>query len=179
MYEELISNFYVGVERDFSKAIDENSVNKIYRQARVWTWFSYHNAKMIDDWDRGCINSILRQMRDERVAEIRSGMLKVPSADGVYSISVKQEDCNCGISDFYRKVARLSKLEVNEETLYDCRHIVVSPLVADEIEAFYISEGNGADAFCYVWMMYGPKVDNNLEGYSVTFTSDFISQPEN
>ena len=89
-------------------------------------------------------------------------------------IKLEQEECYCGIPEFYNLIAR--KLGYKPQKVrFDCTKICVSKAVQNEIFKFYKTE-NKASAITIgeTWMNYGPKANLPYTHYVVSIEDGFI-----
>lgn len=74
-------------------------------------------------------------------------------------IELKQEECYCGIPEFYNLIAR--KIGYKPEKMqFDCTKICVSKAVQNQIFSFYKIENKASEeAIAQTWVQYGPKAN--------------------
>lgn len=76
-----------------------------------------------------------------------------------------------GIVDLYNKVATQLGFDC-KGCGYDCTKINVSENIADQIRSTYEDPG----AFGMDWLIYGPKVDSDLEDNVVALDTGFLTR---
>lgn len=82
---------------------------------------------------------------------------------------------------FYQTVAETAGYTETEDTLYDCRRILIAPNVRDAIIRYYETAFMGAtrEQICILLVMSGPKVDSKLKENEVVIQSGFIGTKNN
>ena len=82
---------------------------------------------------------------------------------------------------FYQTVAETAGYMETEDTLYDCRRILIAPNVRDAIIRYYETAFMGAtrEQICTLLVMSGPKVDAKLKENEVVIQSGFIGTKNN
>lgn len=68
--EVMEANVLRNIKRDFENAQDKDAVNKLYRQARVWTRFHLVYAEACSVSDRTELNKKLNDLRWKRLEEL-------------------------------------------------------------------------------------------------------------
>lgn len=74
-------------------------------------------------------------------------------------LELKQEECYCGIPEFYNMIARKLGYEP-KKVQFDCTKICVSKAVKAQIFNFYKTENKASEAAIgQTWVDYGPKAN--------------------
>ena len=96
------------------------------------------------------------------------------------SVFLTDEQTKQTLGDFYRSVARSAGHEEREDTLYDCRRILVSLNVQDAIIQAYQEIRPSATRADIIMLLAlcGPKADEELERNEVKIQSGFIGSKE-
>lgn len=91
-------------------------------------------------------------------------------------IELKQEECYCGIPEFYDMIAQ--KLGYDPQKVqYDCTKICVSKPVQDQIFSYYETENNASEeALGSTWVRFGPKTNLPHSTYIVDIQRGFITE---
>lgn len=90
-------------------------------------------------------------------------------------VTLSEEECHCGLPDFYRNVAKATGVEDLEDVRFDCRRICVSEPVQEAIFAYYREEGCDDMAAAMLWVDFGPKTALTDPGYVAEVEEGFVS----
>ena len=66
----------VKIENEMNNAKDENSINKLYRQARLWVRFQHVYAEALDRDDYDWVIERLKKFRHNAKQRLRAGDVK-------------------------------------------------------------------------------------------------------
>ena len=91
------------------------------------------------------------------------------------TLRFSEEDCYCGIPEFYDCIAE--KLGYISQTVrrYDCTKVSVSKPIQDRIYTFYKdNEGWSEEQISAAWLIYGPKTDISSDECFVNVQQGFI-----
>lgn len=91
-----------------------------------------------------------------------------------YSISSFQ--CCQSIENFYANVAKIIRITVTDNTVYDCRKIRVTVPVQNCIFAYYKENGFSNAAISCNWLMRGPKADLTGDDLAFEVEDGFTSE---
>lgn len=91
------------------------------------------------------------------------------------TIILKRGQAEANLRDFYRNVAEMIGYEETEDTIYDCRRILVAPDVQDAIILAYEKSGVMQENIMSWLAIAGPKVRRELPTGSVVIQTGFIS----
>lgn len=103
--------------------------------------------------------------------------MNVVTEDIERTIVLSQEQMEHTLEDFYRCVAEEAGYKETEDTLYDCRKILVASDVQDAIIRAYQQKCPEAsmNSILLRLLASGPKMCADLESGKVTIQSGFIS----
>lgn len=76
------------------------------------------------------------------------------------------KDANCSIGELYNRIAVTLGLNP-DEIRYNCTKVLVSPIIQEEIFAYYENKGITSDSYAMSWVCFGPKAVDTLDGYEV------------
>lgn len=95
-------------------------------------------------------------------------------SDKDVKIELEQEECYCGIPEFYNLIAR--KLGYKPQKVqFDCTKICVSKAVQNQIFNFYKIENEASEtAIGQTWVKYGPKANLPHAACVVSVEKGFI-----
>lgn len=93
-------------------------------------------------------------------------------------VILTKEECHCKLVDFYENVAKRSGLGFNDDSMFDCRKILVTKMVQFEICSYYREQGTSEEDIAITLAHYGPKASLEAtaeEPYLVEIQDGFIS----
>lgn len=163
----VISNY----EKAMHKCKTKDMVNKLYRQARIWTRFHTHFEFACTPDEAKEINAKLKEIRIKRLHELGYRTFgEVISSGTIFLDGVEYG----GITDMYKQVARLAGYEVTDNTRYDCRKVSVSENIADNIYNYYEThKGMSKQDIGMIWLNFGPKCESRLPKDTVEIEEGF------
>ena len=95
-------------------------------------------------------------------------------------VKLKKEDCYCDLTRFYENVAQRAKINVTENTMFDCRRIEVTKAVQEILWYYYREEKHCTDEeTSMILLAYGPKAtleECGILEYRVEFEDGFIME---
>ena len=162
----VISNY----EKAIRKCKTKDMVNKLYRQARVWSRFHTHFEFACTPDEAHEINAKFKEIRVKKLHEmgyrtfgevITSGKIFL---DG-YTYTT--------IIHLYETVAKLSGYEVTDNTHYDCTKITVSRNIQELIYDYYEDGGCELWEINMGWLNGGPKTDDSLPNDTAVIEEGF------
>ena len=80
------------------------------------------------------------------------------------------------IENFYANVAKIIRITVTDNTVYDCRKIRVTVPVQNCIFAYYKENGFSNAAISCNWLMRGPKADLTGDDLAFEVEDGFTSE---
>lgn len=147
-------------EKAISKCTTKDMVNKLYRQARVWTRFHTHFEFACTPDESREINAKFKEIRVKKLHELGYRTFgEIITSGKIFLEGIEY----CGLIDLYEKVAKLSGYKVTEKTRFDCTKIDVSENVMKKVYDYYQKEKGATMYDCNMaWCMSGPKCDAAL-----------------
>lgn len=92
----------------------------------------------------------------------------------------EKEDCYCSIPELYKKVEEKLTGTIEPQTEWDCKHIFVTPEIADEVFHYYRETDNlSQGAIGALWLTVGPKANlsaGHNHPYAIKVEDGFLSQ---
>ena len=67
------------------------------------------------------------------------------------------EDCRCKLVDFYETVAKRAGIKFDDNSMFDCRKILITKRVQFEIRSYYHEQGMTEEEIGITLAQYGPK----------------------
>ncbi len=164
------------VVENYTKAMHKcktkDEVNKLYRQARIWTRFHVHFEFACDTQVGHEINAEFKDVRIKKLHELGYRTYGEIISSGTIFLDDVQYT---GITDMYKKVAELAGYKVTDNTHYNCTKIRVAKNVADNIFKYYDEvEHMSKESSGMLWCIYGPKADESLADDSVVIEEGFF-----
>lgn len=83
-------------------------------------------------------------------------------------LELEEKNLQGDLSAFYNEVV------LHMIATYDCRKIVISKEVQEKIIEYYEKKGHSLSKINQLLLLYGPKVDHNLQGYEVEVSEGFL-----
>lgn len=164
------------VVENYTKAMHKcktkDEVNKLYRQARIWTRFHVHFEFACDTQVGHEINAQFKDVRVNRLHELGYRTYGEIISSGTIFLD---DEIYSGITDMYKTVARLAGYTITCNTHYNCTKIRVAKNVADKIFKYYEEvEHMPKERSGMLWCIYGPKADDSLADDSVVIEEGFF-----
>ena len=99
-------------------------------------------------------------------------------SENVKTIQFTSKEAYTSIVGLYEKVAEKMNIEDSDDTTYDCKKIIVSKDVADQIFKYYkeTDPTDSKEAMGTRWLIYGPKTDDTLPEGTVIIQDGFFAE---
>lgn len=94
-------------------------------------------------------------------------------------VILTKEECHCKLVDFYENAAKRAGIVFDEDSMFDCRRILVTKMVQFEICSYYREQGMSEVDIAITLAHYGPKASlaaTAEEPYLVEIQEDFIGK---
>lgn len=93
-------------------------------------------------------------------------------------VILAKEDCRCDLVTFYENVARKAGLKFTDDSVFDCRKLLITKAVQSEIRAYYHEQGSNETDTAVLLAQYGPKAlmePNDTAPYKAEIQEGFIN----
>lgn len=162
----VISNY----EKAMKKCKTKDMVNKLYRQARVWTRFHVHFEFACTQDEAHEINAKFKEIRIKKLHELGYRTFgEVISSGTIFLDGVEYGS----IVSLYETVAKLAGYRITDKTRFNCTKIRVPENVRENVYKWYKERGCEEWEVNMGWLNGGPKADSTLPDDTVVIEEGF------
>lgn len=72
-------------------------------------------------------------------------------------VILTKEDCHCKLVDFYENAAKKAGVKFDDDSMFDCRRILITKMAQFEIRSYYHEQGMSEEEISITLAQYGPK----------------------